>query len=64
MLTREQIKRKRRLQRIIGILVLAASALLIIVASFGDTTEDRDCTAAFLTVPIGVALTISKSVLI
>lgn len=64
MYTREQAKRKRYLQRVIGILVLAATALMIILASVAKAEEDRDATAALVTAPAGLALTFSKSTLI
>ena len=59
-----QYKRKRREQRLIGLLLIAASVLYISVAVTGATVEDRDCTGILFTVPLGVYLMCARKIVI
>lgn len=63
--TRNQRRRKMLMeQRILGLILILASAVLLALALTGKTYADRDCTAVFFTVPIGMLLLLSKKVLI
>ena len=62
--TKKQYKRKRRTQRVMGMVLLLISILIIILASHGTTLEERDCTAVLLTGSLSLVLLFSKSILI
>lgn len=51
-------------QRLIGIALLIISALVILVASNGNTIEDRDATAVLMFAPLGLWLLFSKKQII
>ncbi len=45
---------KMRKQRLMGLAMLAITALILVMARGGRTPEDSDATAAFLTGPLGL----------
>lgn len=47
-------------QRMFGALLLIASAILLIVASNGNSVTDCDGTALVITIPAGIALLLAK----
>jgi hypothetical protein len=57
-------RRKRITQKLLGIALIAISVLYIAIASTGTTLEERDCTAVFFTIPLGLVALFSKSVFI
>lgn len=63
--TRNQRRRKMLIeQRLMGAGLIVISILIFIFASTGKTFEDRDCTAIFITLPLGLLLLLSKKILI
>lgn len=63
--TRNQRKRKLLVQqRFIGLALILISAFILWFALQGTAPNDRDCTAAFLTAPIGLWLLFSRKILI
>ncbi len=63
--TRNQRRRKMLIeQKLMGLALIAISILIFILASTGKTFEDRDCTAIFITMPLGLLLLFSKKILI
>lgn len=50
---------KMRKQRLMGLAMLAITALILVMARGGRTPEDSDATAAFLTGPLGLYRVIS-----
>lgn len=63
-MTNKQVKRKKLLQKVFGLTMIAISAALICMAASGVSPEDKDCTAVFLTFPLGVYLLFSKQIVI
>lgn len=62
---RNQYRRKMLIkQRLMGLGLIAISAAIVWIASTGTTVEERDCTAILLTLPMGLAMLFSKSILI
>lgn len=60
-----KVRRKKMLiQKLMGVCLLAISILLFLIALQGQTFEDRDCTALFLTVPLSLCLILSRSIII
>lgn len=53
-------KRKRLMQKLIGIGMLGISAIVIIMAMYGKTPEDSDVTPVLIFIPIGLSLLFSK----
>lgn len=51
-------------QRLIGLSLLVISAVVILIASTGQTVEDRDATVVALTIPMGLYMLLSKNVMI
>lgn len=45
---------KMRKQRLMGLAMLAITALILVMARGGRTPEDSDATAVFLTGPLGL----------
>ena len=52
---------KMRKQRLMGLAMLAITALILVMARGGKTPEDSDATAALLTGPIGLYMLLSKT---
>ena len=52
---------KMRKQRLMGLAMLAITALILVMARGGKTPEDSDATAAFLTGPLGLYMLLSKT---
>lgn len=57
-------RRKFIQQKIMGFCLILMSAAIIWMASKGTTIEERDCTAVFITLPMGLMLLFSKSIMI
>lgn len=51
---------KMRKQRLMGLAMLAITALILVMARGGRTPEDSDATAAFLTGPLGYSTKFSR----
>ena len=51
---------KMRKQRLMGLALVAIAALVVVLASTGETPEDRDATAALLIGPLGVYMMATK----
>ena len=52
---------KMRKQRLMGLAMLAITALILVMARGGKTPEDSDATAALLTGPLGLYMLLSKT---
>lgn len=61
---KKQYKRTMIFQKLIGLGMLALSTLLLMWAAKGTSPDDRDATAVLLTIPIGLDLLFSKSIVI
>ena len=48
-------------QRLMGLALVAVSVLLLLLASTGETPEERDATAVLLTLPLGVYMMTTKN---
>ena len=63
-MARHNAKTRRRVAKIkqilIGMALLAISALIIVVATQGTTMQDRDITAVVFTIPLGLFLLFTK----
>ena len=59
-MTRNQYKRKRRTQRLYGLILIAISIICIILACQGATVADRDCTAVLFLAPLGFYMVFSR----
>ena len=53
---------KMRKQRLMGLAMLAITALILVMARGGRTPEDSDATAAFLTGPLGLYMLLSNPI--
>ena len=63
--TRNQRRRKLFIgQKLMGLCLLAISAVLVWMALGGVTVEERDITAVLLFLPLGLYLIFSKQILI
>ena len=51
---------KLRKQRLLGLALVAISAVLLLVAATGTTPEERDATAILLIFPLGLCMIYSK----
>lgn len=47
-------------QRLMGLTLVVISVLMLLLASTGETLEERDATAVFLTLPLGVYMMVTK----
>lgn len=47
-------------QRLMGLTLVVISVLMLLLASTGETPEDRDATAVLLTFPLGVYMMVTK----
>lgn len=47
-------------QRLMGFALVVISVLVLLLASTGETPEDRDATAMLLTLPLGVYMMVTK----
>jgi hypothetical protein len=47
-------------QRLLGLAFIAISAAILLLASTGQTVEDRDATAVLLTLPLGIYALVTK----
>lgn len=63
-MTRTQYKRKLRTQRLLGLVFLAISVFVIVMAAAGTSFIEKDCTAVFITAPLGFWLCLSRKVVI
>ena len=64
---KEKNQRRRRLfikQRLMGLGLIAVSAIGVWVCARGVTIEERDCTFLLFTLPVGLALLFSKNLII
>lgn len=52
---------KMRKQRFMGVALVAIAALVVLLASTGETPEDQDATAALLVGPLGLYMIFTKS---
>lgn len=52
---------KMRKQRHMGLVMLAVTAVILVMARGGKTPEDSDATAALLTGPLGLYMLLSKT---
>jgi len=51
-------------QRLMGLTLVVISVLMLLLASTGETLEDRDATAVLLTLPLGVYMMVTKQYLL
>ena len=51
-------------QRLMGLTLVVISVLMLLLASTGETLEDRDATAGLLTLPLGVYMMVTKQYLL
>lgn len=51
-------------QRLMGVGILLITAIILWMASRGAITEDSDCTAALVTLPLGLWMLCSKHIII
>lgn len=51
-------------QRLMGVVLLFISAIVILIASGGQTIEDRDATVVLFTIPVGLYMLLAKDVII
>lgn len=63
-MTRNQRKRKLKQQRLMGVVMIIISAIIFILACTGTTTENRDATAALITLPMGIWFICTKEIII
>ena len=63
-MTKREYKQKRKTQIMFGLFFLAISALIVIIACTGSTTETKDATAVLLTAPLGLYLIGTKHIII
>lgn len=61
--TRRKYRAVRVKQVLIGMALLAVSALIIAVAKQGTTMQDRDITAVVFTIPLGLYCIFNKKVI-
>lgn len=47
-------------QRLMGLALVVISVLMLLLASTGETLEDRDVTAVLITLPLGVFMMVTK----
>lgn len=52
---------KMRKQRFMGVALVAIAALVVLLASTGETPEDQDATAALLVGPLGLYMIFTKN---
>lgn len=63
--TRNQRRQKLMAQqRIMGLVMILITGLVLWLASTGVTPEDQDCTAIFITLPLGLWFLFSRKILI
>lgn len=63
-LIRNQRRQKFIKQRLMGLVMIVISIAIIAIASTGKTVEERDVTAVLFTLPMGLAMLFSKSIVI
>ncbi len=61
-MTREMYRRKRREQRLMGLVLLIICGVILWICSTGTTMEDRDVGAVVLLAPMGVHLLVTKHI--
>lgn len=61
-MTREMYRRKRREQRLIGLVLLLMCGVVLWLCSTGTTPEDQDAGAVFLLAPLGIHLLLTKHI--
>lgn len=49
-------------QRLMGLALVVISVLMLLLASTGETLEDRDVTAVLITLPLGVFMMVSRNI--
>lgn len=47
-------------QRLMGLALVVISVFMLLLASTGETMEDRDATAVLLTLPLGIYMMVTK----
>lgn len=63
--TRGQLRRRKLIQqRLMGLAMVAISIFIVVMACHAKTPEDSDCTAVFLTAPLGLYMLFSRKVII
>lgn len=63
--TRNQRRQKLMAQqRVMGLIMLLITGLIFWLASTGVTPEDQDCTAIFITIPLGLWFLFSRKIVI
>lgn len=63
--TRNQRKQKLMVQqKVMGLVMILITGLILWLALTGVTTEDQDCTAIFITLPLGLWFLFSRKILI
>ena len=55
---------KMREQRLLGALLVVVSGIMLAIALSGTTVEERDATAVFLTLPLGLYMMFSSKYLL
>ncbi len=63
-MTREMYRRKRREQRLMGLVLLILCGVILWVCSTGKTVEDQDAGAVFLLAPMGLYMLFTRDIVI
>lgn len=63
-MTREMYRRKRREQRLMGLVLLILCGVILWVCSIGKTVEDQDAGAVFLLAPMGLYMLFTRDIVI
>ena len=64
MKTREQIKRLRLEQRLMGLALLVICGIAVWLCSTGTTVQDKDATAVVLLAPLALYMIFTKEIVI
>ena len=64
MKTREQIKRLRLEQRLMGLALLVICCIAVWLCSTGTTVQDKDATAVVLLAPLALYMIFTKEIVI
>ena len=63
-MNRKHIKRKLIEQRIYGLAIIAVSIVFLLIVSAESSASGRDCGAVFLTMPLGLYLLFTRSIVL
>lgn len=63
-MTREMYRRKRREQRLMGLVLLILCGVILWVCSTGETVEDQDAGAILLLAPMGLYMLFTRDIVI